>query len=147
MLIDPKIIQVSAADGSEKSFVISKLPYGSAGREILTQFIPTAAPKIGNYKANHELMLKMLTYVAVIKPDGTEQLLLTQTLVDNHITDFKMGLALEKEMLEYNVGFFVQGRISDFLSELSENLPALISKILMVYRAQLLQADAQLSKN
>jgi len=147
VLIDPKIIQVSAASGVEKSFVISKLPYGSAGREILTQFVPTATPKIGDYNANHALFLKMMKYVAIIRPDGTEQLLLTQELVDNHVTDFKMGITLEKEMLEYNVGFFAQGSISSFSTVLSEKLPVLISKILMVYKEQSLAAAEQRSTN
>ena len=147
VLIDPKIIEVSAADGTKKNFVISKLPYGSAGREILTQFVPTASPKIGDYNANHALFLKMMRYVAVVKTDGNEQLLSTQDLVDNHVVDFQMGINLEKEMLEYNVGFFVRGSISSFLSEFVEKLPALISRTLTVYKEQLSAQEKQRSTN
>lgn len=147
MLLDPKQIQVSAADGTEKTFVISKLPYGSAGREILSQFVPTAAPKIGNYADNHALMLKMMRYVAVIKADGTEQLLTTQELVDNHVTDFMMGLKLEKEMLEYNVGFFALGSLSNFSNELKARLPRLISVMLTELRAVLLAQEKPPSTN
>jgi hypothetical protein len=141
-MIQPKLIEVENADGISKTFVISKLPY-SVGREVLSQFVPTGMPKVGDYQANHELMLKMMKFIAVIKEDGTEQRLTTQALIDNHIDGFKQGVILEKAMLEYNIGFFGQGNLSTFFEDFKTMLPKLISEMLTAYKAQLSQAEGQ----
>ena len=145
-LIQPKLIELENADGISKTFVISKLPY-SVGREVLSQFVPTGMPKVGDYPANHELMLKMMKFISVIKEDGNEQRLTTPALVDNHVDDFKQGVLLERAMLEYNLGFFGQGNLSTFLEELKAMLPKLISEMLTAYKAQLSQAEGQRSMN
>lgn len=118
-LIDPKEISIEVfnRDGTSagtKKYVLSQIPYASGGREILSQFLPSAMPKIGDYKVNEELMLKMLGFVAVITDNGQQIKLSTKTLIDNHVPNFQVGLRLEKEMLEYNYGFF----------ELWKNLPS-----------------------
>ncbi len=147
MLLLPKEIEIEGENGLKK-FVISKLPYGSAGREILTQYIPTGTPMVGSYETNHALYLKMMGYCAVVKQDGTEQALATQALIDNHIGgDFAMGIKLETEMLEYNLGFFVQGSLSPFFSRLQVMLPQKISQILTALQAQLSAVDAPASTN
>lgn len=137
MLLDPKPVQITAANGQTKTFIVSRMPYGSGGREVLTQFVPTAAPKVGDYDANHRLFLKMMCFVAVVMADGSELRLTTQELVDSHIPDFRAGLELERQMLEHNLGFSVAGGISTFFDGLRERLPALITQILTEYRAQL----------
>jgi hypothetical protein len=141
-MIQPKLIEIENDDGVVKTFVISKLPY-SVGREVLSQFIPTSIPKVGDYPANHELMVKMMKFISVIKEDGTEQRLTTQALIDNHIEGFKQGVILERAMLEYNIGFLGRGNLSTFLEELKAMLPKLISEMLTAYKAQLSQAEGQ----
>jgi hypothetical protein len=144
VLIQTKTLVVSSEDGAEKTFTISKLPYGSAGREILTQYIPTGTPMVGDYEKNHALYLKMMAYVAIIKPDGSEQLLSTQALIDNHIGgDFNLGFKVETEMLEYNLGFFVQGSLAPFFQRWSVMLPQKITKILTALQAQLSAVEKQ----
>jgi len=141
-MIQPKLIEIENDDGVVKTFVISKLPY-SVGREVLSQFIPTSIPKVGDYPANHELMLKMMKFISVMKDDGTEQRLTTQALIDNHVEGFKQGVILERAMLEYNIGFLGRGNLSTFLEESKAMLPKLISEMLTAYRAQLSQAEKQ----
>jgi len=146
MLYNPKIIEVEGESGT-KTFVISKLPYASAGREILVQYTPTGAPLVGNYEANHALYLKMMGYVAIIV--GDQQInLSTSALIDNHIGgDFALGIKLETEMLEYNLGFFVQGSLSPFFSRLGAKLPQKISEIWTLLQAQLLEVAKPPSTN
>lgn len=147
MLLEPKEIVVSGEKG-DKTFVISKLPFGSVGREVLTQYIPTGTPMVGDYAANHALYLKMMRYVCVKLPDGKELPLSTQELIDNHVGgDFAMGIKLETEMLEYNLGFFVNGSLSPFFNKLQAMLPQKISKILMALQAQLSELEKQPSTN
>jgi hypothetical protein len=143
VLLQPKEIEIEGEAGPKK-FVISKLPYGSAGREILTQYIPTGTPMVGSYETNHALYLKMMGYCSVIKPDGTQQALVSQALIDNHIGgDFAIGVKLETEMLEYNLSFFVQGSLSPFFQRLQTMLPQKITKMLMALQAQLSAQDGQ----
>lgn len=147
MLIEPKIIEIAGEKGS-KTFVISKLPYATAGREILVQYTPTGAPFVGNYEANHALYVKMMGYVAVIVGDNVQINLSTPQLIDNHIGgDFSMGIKLETEMLEYNLGFFVQGSLSPFFSRLEAMLPQKITQIWTVLQGLLSEAEKQHSTN
>lgn len=145
-MIDPKEITIKDQKGIERHYIISKIPYASGGREICSQFLPTAMPKVGNYQVNHDLFLKMMKYVAVVTDNG--QLSLTTTaLVDNHVPDFMTGIQLEKQMLEYNIGFFQDGKISAILGTLSKNAEPLITKILSQLQAFLSQKDEQRSKS
>lgn len=148
MQLQPKTIEITGENGEAKRFSISKLPYGSAGREVLTQYFPTGTPMIGDYKYNHELYLKLMGYVSVELKDGSMLALSTQTLVDNHIGgDFAMGVKLETEMLEYNLGFFVQGSLSPFFRRLQTMLPQKISQISTALQALLSEVEKQRSTN
>ena len=97
-MIEPKEIQYD-----EKTYVISKFP-AIAGREILTQYPITGAPVIGNYKANEELMLKVMSFVGV-KLDGIPipMKLETKILIDNHVKSWETLMKLEKDMIIYNL--------------------------------------------
>lgn len=144
-LIEPKEIEVEGEKGV-KTFVISKLPYGSVGREVLTQYVPTGTPMIGDYQKNHALYLKMMGHVCVRLADGRDLPLATQELIDNHVGgDFAMGVKLETEMLEYNLGFFVQGSLSPFFSRLETMLPRKAIQMLTALQAQLSAAEGQAS--
>lgn len=134
-MISPKSVQIKLQDGSEKEFIISKLP-ALSGREIVTQYLPTAAPKIGNYSANEELLVKLMGYVAAIGSDGQQIRLSTRALIDNHVPDFEALMRLEAAMFEYNVSFFQNGRALTFLSSIEGKAKALITQTLTDFVAQ-----------
>ena len=127
-LIKPKEVTVKGLDGIEKRFKVSRVP-AIMGREIFTQYAVTAAPKVGDYGKNKELLMKMLQYVEA-ESQGSFIRLEHESLVDNHVTDFEMLLKLEYEMLKYNTDFFSPARLSGSLGSMIRGLPQLIMKIL-----------------
>ena len=145
-LIEPLEKEITI-DGVKRTFIISKLP-AIAGREILTGYPMTAMPKIGDRKINEELMLKLISYVAIkTGPEGHTQRLSTRDLIDNHVPSWEMLMHLEKEMITYNCSFFRDGRLSTFLSESVQKLPQWISKTLTASLAQLSPAEQPPSTN
>lgn len=113
-MINEKEIEVRG-----KRFIISKVP-ATVGREILFKYPTSNIPKIGDYNASNEIMLKLMSYVAVEMPNGDKLQLSTQTLVDNHIPDAQTLILLEKEMFAYNFDFFQNGNASNFLKGLEK---------------------------
>lgn len=130
-LIQPEEFTVTTMAGSEKTFLISKLP-ATVAREVITQYPVSAVPKLGDYGRNEELMLKMLSYVAVpgIGAGGTDLTLKTRALIDNHVDDFETLIKLEMAMLEKNCSFFAKGKASNYLGSLAEKVQALITSTL-----------------
>lgn len=144
-MIEPKQVTIVTQTGEERAYTISKFP-AMAGREIITQYPVTAAPKIGDYKANQEMMLKLMAYVTVMAGDQPMPLG-SQAAIDNHVPDWQTLMKLEKEVLEYNCSFFAQGKLLVFLETLAaQALPSII-KTLTDSLAQSLQADKQNTKN
>jgi hypothetical protein len=137
VLLDPKEIDIDIGNGQTKTFIVSRLPYLSGGREVLTQFMPTAVPKVGDYPANEALAAKMFSCIAVPREGADPLCLTTADLVNSHVPNFRAGLQLEKAMLEHNLGFSVAEGLSTFLEGLNARLPALITQTLTEYRAQL----------
>jgi hypothetical protein len=123
-MLEPKEIEI---DG--KTFIISKFP-AVAGREIVTQYPISGLPKLGEYKQNEAIMLKLMAFVSVKTPSGTTYPLSTQTLIDNHVGSWEVLAQLEIAMMEYNCSFFGDGRASTFLKDVVQNIPSLVSKIL-----------------
>ena len=144
-MIEPKQATIKTQAGDERVYTIHKFP-AMAGREIITQYPVTAAPKIGDYKANQEMMLKLMAYVEVMAGD-VPMALGSQSAIDNHVPDWQTLMKLEKEVLEYNCSFFAQGKLLVFLETLAaQALPSII-KTLTDSLAQSLQADKQNTKN
>lgn len=128
-LIKPERREIPIGDGNEtKTFIVSKFP-AIAGREIVTQYPTSALPKIGDYKVNEELMLKVLSYVAV-EVEGREIVLNSRALVDNHVPDFECLMRIEAAMMEYNCSFFRNGKLSTFFGNIAETARTLISQTL-----------------
>lgn len=123
-------------DGGSKTYILSKFP-AIAGREIVTQYPVTASPKIGDYKTNEELMLKVMSYVGVKFDDGTIVPLSSRDLVNNHVEDFETLIKLEWAMMEYNCSFFRNGAASRVLSGLKEKFQMSIFKTLTTLSEQL----------
>lgn len=145
-MIQPKNITVKTESGEDKVYTLTKIPYMSGGREILTQFIPTAMPKVGDYQLNEALSKKLFGFVFV-DVGGNKIALSTTDLINNHVPDFQVGLRIEKEMLEYNFGFFDQGKILAFFQDLGQKAQASILPILTRLLEQSSQKAEPPSKN
>ena len=124
-LLEPKEQEIELPGGGTKTFIISKFP-AVAGREILTQYPVSAMPKVGDYKANEELMLKLMCFAAVPMPVGDPLALNSRTLVDNHVPDWETLIKLEWAVLSYNSSFFNNGKALGFLDSIMEKCQALI---------------------
>ena len=94
-----------------------------------------------------EIMLKLMSYVSVVMPDGSELPLSTQTLVDNHVPSAEALILLEREMFMYNYDFFQNGNASAFLNALEKRAMEKGSEILTTLLARLSQAAKQPSTN
>ena len=113
-----------------KQYVLTKFP-ATVGREILMQYPTSAIPKIGDYKTNHALMLRIMQYVGVpIEGRDTPQMLTTEALVNNHIRNAELLVQIEWAMISYNFDFFGDGRASGFLQLLMDKVQSLTSETL-----------------
>jgi hypothetical protein len=140
-MIEPKEIEI---DG--KVFIIHKFDAYS-GREIISQYVVSGVPKLGDYAKNEEISLKMMAFVSVPMPSGVPLKLSNKVLVNNHVTDFEMLLKIEMALMEYNCSFFQNGRISGFLDSISEKLPAWILKISKALSEQSSRTEKPHSEN
>lgn len=139
-MIEPKEVQY---DG--KTYVISKFT-ATAGREILTQYPVTGAPVIGNYRANEELMLKVMSFVGIkLENVPIPMKLETKILIDNHVKTWETLMKLERDMIVYNCSFFQNGRISSFFEDIAQRLPAFVSRMLMELLESLSKKEKQAS--
>lgn len=140
-MIEPKEIEVKG-----KKYIISKMP-ATVAREVLFKYPTSNLPKIGDYAVSQEIMLKLMSYVAVVLDDGTELELKTQTLIDNHVPSAEALILLEKEMFVYNYDFFKDGTVSAFLTALEKRAVAKGSEILTTLLGRLSQVAKQPSTN
>jgi hypothetical protein len=138
-LIQPKEVQIPQANGTEKTFVLSKFP-AITGREIIAKYPLSALPKLGEYAVNEETMIKLMGYVAVQTEKG-ELRLSTKALIDNHCGDWETLARLEVAMLEYNVSFFGNGLASAFLKNITGKAQALIFQTLTDLSGRLSQTE------
>lgn len=132
-----KEVTLTTEDGESKTYALYRLPYYGpeengmgGGRELVTQFVPTAAPKIGDYKSNSRLSQIMFKHIAVIDEQGKELFLTTPSLVNNHVPDFKTAITLEKEMMQHNAFFLSDEKLSAGLNALGQMFQQLTLKTL-----------------
>lgn len=139
VLLKTKEVSVEDQDGTTHRFLVSRLP-AVEGREIVTQYPISAMPKVGDYKVNEAIMLKLMSYVAVVKPgeSGDNQIILTtKALVNNHIPDWEVLAKVEMAMMEHNVSFFRNGRGLTFFEAIARKVQASVSPMLTDLLAQL----------
>ena len=141
-LIKPQDITVKNMDGESKGFRISRVP-AIKGRELFTQYIPTAMPKVGDYKTNEKLMKELLSFVEVKMANGEFIRLDNESLIASHVTDWEMIINLEKEMIMYNTNFFNPEKLSKGWNKLVQTLPERIIKTLKRFSGQLSASDKQ----
>ena len=135
-LIKPLEIEVKSIDGESKTFMISRVP-ASKGREIFTQYIPTAMPKVGDYKSNEKLMKMLMSHVDVKAADGSWVRLNQDPILDSHVTDWEMLAKLELEMVKYNTNFFSPEKLSSVLAKFNQTLPERVMSMLNRLSGQL----------
>lgn len=128
-MLEPMDKEIPTGNGGTKTFVLSKFP-AVAGREIVTQYPTTGMPKLGEYKQNEEIMLKLMCYVGIRMDNGDVLQLRTKELVNNHVPDFETLMRVEWAMMEYNCSFFRNGAASALFGNLSEKVQQLITKTL-----------------
>lgn len=148
-VIDPKDIIIEfTRNGVMKGYKyrISIIPAWD-GREIITQYLPSILPKVGNYERNQELMLKMMGFVYVETAPNNWVSLSTKELYNSHIPSWEVSLRIEAAMIEYNCSFFQDGLSLDFLTQSAQKPLAWISKTLNQFLQQLLQTEKQPSTN
>lgn len=145
-LLQPKEVQITTQAGDVRTYVISKPP-AIAGRELATQYPTANVPKLGDYKTSEELMLKLMSFVAIIRPDGSYQRLSNRALVDNHVPDWETLAKLEVAMIEYNVSFFARGGLSGDWKERGAKAAGWIIKTLTGSLVRSLQEGAPPSKS
>lgn len=114
---DPKEVEING-----KKFILHKFNVRD-GRYIMTQYPISAVPKLGEYKTNEELALKILGYVSVNLTGTQTMALSTWDLIDNHVLDWETQLKLEYAMVEYNFSFLALGGVSTLFDELRAKLP------------------------
>lgn len=128
-----------------KTFILSKFP-AVQGREIICGYPLTGLPKLGDYKKNEEIMLKLMSFVAV--PVGEAAITLSNMkTINSHVPSWETLMKLEAEMMEYNCSFFKIGRISNFFADFAQKLPQLVSKMLMGLLEQSPQPTKPASSN
>lgn len=116
-MIKPHEITLKTLDGKDKNFIIHRFDC-ITGREILTQYPITGAPKLGQYDDNKKLMLKLLSFVKVVASDGSQLKLDSETLITNHVPDTETLVRIELEMFKYNYSFFQSGGVFEVLTQL-----------------------------
>lgn len=132
-MIEPKEVEVNG-----RTYIISKVP-AVEGREIVAKYPLSNIPKLGEYDQSEAIMLKLMAYVQT--GDGIP--LTTRALVNNHVPDAHTLMMLEKEMLEYNFGFFVRALSSGFFGSFSQKAERWITETLTPLLEQLSKAAAQ----
>ena len=128
-MLEPLDVTITDQKGVERTYILSKFP-AIAGREIVTKYPTSNIPKLGEYQQSEEIMLKLMSYVAVPRETGEPLMLSTRALVDNHIPDWETLAKLEWRQLEYNTSFFGTGPNSDFLENIAAKAAVWISKTL-----------------
>lgn len=146
MLLEEKELILSDASGKERTFYISKFP-AVAGREIVTKYPLSNIPKIGEYQQSEDVMLKLMSFVEGVMPNGQRIALTTRDLINNHVGDWETLARVEWAMLEYNTSFFGKGLSSGFLESIGQKAATWIIQTLMPLLAQSLQAAKQPSGN
>ena len=146
-MIQTKHFTIDDQQGVSHTYILGKIPYMDGGREVCSQYITTAAPKLGDYSRNEELAKKIFKHVAVVLEDGTERTLSTDALINNHIPDFATGLKVEAAALEHNVGFSILGKLQECQAAWAGTFQDLISKILIQLQRPSSQPKSQHSKN
>ena len=121
MLIKPKLIEITNIDGNSLKFNIGRIP-AIVGREILVGYPSSLIPKVGEYKENQALMIKLLSFVEGFNADDEPITLNNYHVINTYVTDTTTLMLLEKEMFAYNFPFLKFEKSKGLLSSMASNL-------------------------
>jgi len=121
MLIKPKLIEITNIDGNILKFNIGRIP-AIDGREILVGYPSSLIPKVGEYKENQALMIKLLSFVEGFNADDEPITLNNYHVINTYVTDTTTLMLLEKEMFAYNFPFLKFEKSKGLLSSMASNL-------------------------
>ena len=125
------MLQPTTVEFNGVTYHLGKFP-ATVGREIITQYPTSAMPKIGDYKTNAALMVRIMSYVGVeVEGRDGHLMLSTEALINNHVANAETLLKLEWAMISHNFDFFTNGQASGFLESLAGRVQGLITKTLM----------------
>ena len=111
-LIEPKEVTVTDISGNERRYLVGKVPYMAGGRRLAVEAI--AKLKKLEYIDDQEIAKIIFSNIAAFGEDGSEIILKTDALVNNHVPDIPTGLRLEIELVEHNTGFSLAGKVREF---------------------------------
>jgi len=121
MLIKPKLIEITNIDGNILKFNIGRIP-AIDGREILVGYPSSLIPKVGEYKENQALMIKLLSFVEGFNADDEPIALNNYHVINTYVTDTTTLMLLEKEMFAYNFPFLKFEKSKGLLSSMASKL-------------------------
>jgi hypothetical protein len=145
-LREPKDVEIKCQDGSSRTYTISKVP-AMVGFKLVTQYPILATPKIGNWNEFESLYTEIFKYVEAYAPDGSKILLVTKALIDNHVPDWEALARIQKEMAQYNISFFQNGKPSSFLEGFMQMVNSRITPMLTDLLRSLSEKNTQPSEN
>ena len=121
MLIKPNLIEIKNIDGDILKFNISRLP-AIVGREIIAGYPTSMIPKVGDYKVNEALMIKLMSYVEGYNGNDEPIALNGYHMINSYVTDTTTLMLLEFEMLKYNFPFLNFGKNKGFIENMTEKV-------------------------
>ena len=136
-LIDAERKTFISVKGKEHKYFIGKIPWMGGGREVLAEYLPTALPRVGDYKRNEDLARILYANVVAIDSDGNHFPLTTDSMINNHIPDVKVALELEAAAFDKSTDFLILGKVLEYRTAWSltvesfiANLPTQLVKLL-----------------
>jgi len=145
-LLKPKEIEIEDEDGATKTYILSRFD-SMKGYEISVKYPLSLLPKIGDYKTNEQMVLEILSHVAVPQENGRPLRLHSRALVNNHTNDTTVVMRLLWEMATYNFGFFLGGRTSNFFEEVAQKFLSRIAGMLTQSQPPLSPPDSPPTMN
>ena len=122
-LLEPKEITITDINGTERRYLVGKVPYMAGGRRLAVEAI--AKLKKLEYIDDPELAKIIFSNVASFGNDGSEIILKSDALINNHVPDIPTGLRIELELVEHNTGFSLAGKLREFRPQWERTIQAL----------------------
>jgi len=136
-LLKPKEVEIKGC-----KFIISQMPC-TVAQEVAFKLPPGLIPIMGNFTQAEDMYVKMLSFCERIYDDGRHVKLISKDVIDNNLPDFETLLLLEKEVIEYNYGFFDTEKLLTLLNGLLSRAESRVSGILTDLLDKLLSAEGQ----
>ena len=137
ILLKPKEVDIKGC-----KFIISQMPC-TVAQEVAFKLPPGLIPIMGNFTQAEDMYVKMLSFCERVYDDGRHVKLISKDIIDNNLPDFETLLLLEREVIEYNFGFFDTEKLLTLLNGLLSRVESKVSGILTDLLDKLLSAEGQ----